>query len=117
MQNLGQLGPKNCVIVLIACSNFAPKSIHQIAQFQFQKFKIFQFLRGTIPPQTPPSARKCVIGSSHHRIITHTHTNVEDGSTPLAKNNSPRWSQAYTDSTTTRTVVHLLKLASIVTNV
>ena len=36
-------------IFLIACSKFAPKSIHQIARFQFQKYKISQLLRGHIP--------------------------------------------------------------------
>ena len=41
------------VFLLIACSKFAPKNIHQIAWFQVQKFKIFQLLRGYIPPQTP----------------------------------------------------------------
>ena len=40
MQNFGQSGPKNCVFLLIACSKFAPKSIHQITQFHLQKYKI-----------------------------------------------------------------------------
>ena len=41
--------------LLISCSKFARKNIHQIAQFQFQKYKIVQLLRGAHPPQTPPS--------------------------------------------------------------
>ena len=39
-------------IFLIPCCKFAPKSIHQIALFQFQKYKISKLLRGHIP-QTP----------------------------------------------------------------
>ena len=54
MQNLGQSDPYN-FFLLVACSKFALKSIHQIARFQFQKYKIFQLLRGSLPPQTPPS--------------------------------------------------------------
>ena len=50
MQNFVQSGPKN---LLIACSKFAPKSIHQIAQFQLQKYKMFPFLRGQIPLRHP----------------------------------------------------------------
>ena len=63
MLNLGQSGPKNCDLLLSACSKFAPKSIHQIVQYQFQKYKIFQLLRGHIPPQTPPCARKHAIAT------------------------------------------------------
>ena len=36
MQNLGQSDPLNCFL-LIACSKFVPKSIYQLAGFQFQK--------------------------------------------------------------------------------
>ena len=45
MQNLGQSGPNNCDLLLIACSKFVPKSFHQIALLQFQKYKIFQLSR------------------------------------------------------------------------
>ena len=34
----------------IACFEFEPKSIHQIARFQFHKYKNFQLLRGAHPP-------------------------------------------------------------------
>ena len=52
MQNLGQSGPYNCfVFLLITSFKFAPKSIHQMARIQFQKYKIFQLLRGA--PDTP----------------------------------------------------------------
>ena len=78
MQNLGQLGPENCrayvffawclfvcffpsfffpffsfflFFLLIAWSKFA--LIFHIARFQFQKYKIFQLLRGHIPSDTP----------------------------------------------------------------
>ena len=46
--------PKELFFLLIACSEFAHKSIHQIAWFQLQKYKIFQLLRGAHPSQTPP---------------------------------------------------------------
>ena len=39
-----------CSFLLIACSKFTPKSIHQIAWFQLQKYRISQLLRGHIPP-------------------------------------------------------------------
>ena len=41
--------------LLITSFKFAPKSIYQMARFQFQKYKIFQLLRGGgTSPQTPP---------------------------------------------------------------
>ena len=42
------------IFLHIACSKFALKSIHQIARFQFQKYKIFQLLRGAHPPSDTP---------------------------------------------------------------
>ena len=73
MQNLGQSGPKN-FFLRIACSKFVPKSIHQIARFHFQKYKIFQLLRGT------PPVRACTqLALTGYQIAP----NVEDGSTPL----------------------------------
>ena len=81
MQNFGESGLKNCVVLPFACSKFAPKSIHQIARFQLQKYEIFQLLRGAHPPQTPPCARKRSIGAD--APPNHPHPHVEDGSTPL----------------------------------
>ena len=49
--------PKELCFWPIACSNFAPKSIHQIAWFQLEKCKIFQLLRGAHPPSDTPLAR------------------------------------------------------------
>ena len=68
------------LFLLIACSKFEPKSIHQIAWFQFQKYKIFQLLRGHIPSQTlPPHTSKQAIGSvTPHQIIKKK--NVKDRS-------------------------------------
>ena len=31
----------NFFFLLISCFKFVPKSIHQIARFQFQKYKVF----------------------------------------------------------------------------
>ena len=39
--------------LLVACSKFALKSIHQIVRFQFQKYKIFQLGGGGTPLDTP----------------------------------------------------------------
>ena len=67
---VNNLGPKNCVFLLIACSKFAPKSIHQIARFQLQKCKIFQLLRGhphahsSVPPNHPPTMSKMNLRAS-----------------------------------------------------
>ena len=47
----------------IACSKFAPKSIHQIVRFQLQKYTIFQLLKGHIPPRTSPCVCKRAIGA------------------------------------------------------
>ena len=52
MQNLGQSDPLNCFL-LTACSKFVPKSIYQLAGFQFQKYEIFQLLTGAHPQDTP----------------------------------------------------------------
>ena len=46
MQNIGQSGPTVSNFLLTVCSKLAPKSIYQIARLQFQKYKIFQLLRG-----------------------------------------------------------------------
>ena len=48
-----QSGPKNCFFLLIACSKFAPKSIHQIAWFQFWKYKFFSLWGEHIPLRHP----------------------------------------------------------------
>ena len=64
MQNFGQSGPKNHVFLPISCSKFAPKSIHQIAWFQLQKYKIFQLLREAHPPS---GTSLCVL--TRHQII------------------------------------------------
>ena len=53
MQNLGQSGP-SVFFLLTACSKLVPKSIYQIARFQFQEYKIFQLLRGAHPPSDTP---------------------------------------------------------------
>ena len=54
---------RTVLILLIASSKFVPKSIHQIARFQLQKYKLYQLLTGGTSPQTPPFARKHVIGA------------------------------------------------------
>ena len=54
IQIFGQSGPKNCIFLFIVCSKFVPKSIHQIVRFQLQKYKIFQLLRGDVPPSDNP---------------------------------------------------------------
>ena len=42
-------------LLIITCCKFAPKSTHhQIARFLFQKYKIFQLLRGAHPPSDIP---------------------------------------------------------------
>ena len=69
MPHFAQSGPKNFVFLRIACSKFAPKSIHQIAWFQFQKYKNFQLLRGYIPPQTPPMRTSVQLALTRHQII------------------------------------------------
>ena len=51
------------VLICLELIKMLPKSIHQIAPFSFQNSKIFQLLRGHIPPQTPPCARKRAIGA------------------------------------------------------
>ena len=68
-QNLGQSGP---YFLLIACSKFVLKSIHQIAWLQFQKYKIFQLLRGVHPPSDTPLCAQvgiwhCGATQNHHK--------------------------------------------------
>ena len=50
----GSVRPIKLFLLIITCSKFAPKSTHQIALFQFQKYKIFQLLRGAHPPSDTP---------------------------------------------------------------
>ena len=50
---------QNSKFFVIVCSKFVPKSIHQIARFQFQKYKIFQLLRGHIPPRHTLCVQAC----------------------------------------------------------
>ena len=46
------------LLLLIACCKFAAKRIHQIAQFQFKKYKIFPASEGgTCPLRHPPPIR------------------------------------------------------------
>ena len=74
--------PKNCFFcfcfffLLIACSKFAPKSIHQMydSSANIHNFPAFQ-------ASTPPCACKRAIGTDVPP--NHTSTNVEEGSTPL----------------------------------
>ena len=66
------------------------QSIHQIARFQFQKYKIFQLLRGGGHiPLTPPWASKWAFDTLTHphksHTHTHTHTKAKDGSMPLVR--------------------------------
>ena len=71
MKNLGQSGPKDCVFLLIACSNsYSPN-----ARFQFQKYKIFQLL------QTPPP----VLASAQFADASLNH------SPPMSKTDLHQW--------------------------
>ena len=50
-RNLGRQVHRTVIyffFLLTACFKFVSKSIHQIAQFQFQKYKISQLLRGDV---------------------------------------------------------------------
>ena len=49
------------VFLFIACSKFAPKSIHQIARFQLRKYQIFQLLRRAHHSSDTPCSSKCAI--------------------------------------------------------
>ena len=66
MQTLGQSGPKTKAFLPLIRSKFVPKSIHQIAQLHFQKYKILQLLRGECPSEIhpPPHPAVCALCKS-----------------------------------------------------
>ena len=69
MQNFGLPGPKNCVFTHRLLYKFAPKSIHQIARFQLQKYKIVQLLRWAYPPASDTSLCAQSVLTARHQII------------------------------------------------
>ena len=82
MQNLGQSGPYNCFcflffvfVLLITCFKFVPKSIHQIAQFQFQKYINFLAGGGGAPSDIPLCVEVniwhlCSPQTKHHQTMS-----------------------------------------------
>ena len=77
-----------------SCFKLAPKSIHQIAQFQFQKYKIFQFLflRRHIPLRQPPVRPSRHLALWPPPPIKSPSKNVKDASMPLVRRQLQLWS-------------------------
>ena len=81
IQNLGQSRPKSSL--LIACSKFAPKSIHQIERLK-KKYIFFQLPRGYTPPRTRPCMHKHSVG-----------TDAPRNHSPMSKTDQRTWQKGH----------------------